>query len=183
MYSRGSQFTKMAGFKRLPVYAGHFWILVQKQRLEILVFCLHPDYPRVIFLKWINILEYILQHTATHHNTLQQPATHYNTLVLYPPTAQSVQSNCAWKSVLNKMWWLVWMPTRNRKARIGWRSDVGCLILTGYFPQKSPKISISFAGRDLQLKASCAYSPSCIGKYALDVCVYESDRERVRAGL
>jgi len=74
--SRGSHFMKMAGFNRLPVYAGDFWILLQKQRLEILVFCLHPDYPRVMFLKWINVLEYILQHTATHCKTLQQPATH-----------------------------------------------------------------------------------------------------------
>jgi len=33
----------------------------------------------------------------------------------------------------------------------GWRSVIECLMLIGFFPQKSPKISGSFAERDLQL--------------------------------
>ena len=33
------------------------------------------------------------------------------------------------------------------------------LFLTGHFPQKSPVIRVSFAERDLQLKASYASSP------------------------
>jgi len=43
----------------------------------------------------------------------------------------------------------------------GWRRCIRCLIIIDYFPQNNTVISVCFAEKNLQLKASDASSPFC----------------------
>jgi len=56
-------------------------------------------------------------------------------------------------------------------SRTGWQRPIGCLIIIGHLPQKSPIISVSFAKNDLQLQACYGSSPPCLNCCRMYCCV------------
>jgi len=67
----------------------------------------------------------------------------------YPQTAYDHRLSAIWVIHMHDM-----NPTK-------WWRLIECLILIGHFLQKSPIIGGCFAERDLQVEASCAFSPPC----------------------
>jgi len=60
----------------------------------------------------------------------------------------------------------------------GWRKPIGCLIIIGHFPQKSPIISSSYSKKDLQLRheMSLCHPISQFVTRDLYVCVFGDER-------
>jgi len=101
---------------------------------------------------------FILAHTATHHNTLQHTATHCNTPqhFLAHSIAETVSGYVSIHNYLFRGFLMC-----DAYSDTGWRRCIGCLIFMALVPQRSAVISGFFAGRDLQLQASYAFSPPC----------------------
>ena len=72
---------------------------------------------------------------------------------------------------------VTWLPGAGRRRRIG------CLILIGHFPQKSPRINGAFAERDRQLKKSNASLPSCMCDMAHFACRWDITRIHLRFSI
>jgi len=83
------------------------------------------------------------------------------TMYIFLSTHMNKYLNIYTNTYIMHMYMHTCMPLYIHVQNTGWRRVIGCHIFIGHFPQKSPRISGSFAKNYLQLQASYKSSPPC----------------------